>query len=147
MLLSVLFKYLIMYILYGYEDTVAIFRHGKRGYQVPLQNWVSICSLVFTDATRKQRLALTMPGPSKHRSGCSQSAIGWITEPPMEKLEKVPKELKGSATLSPELMSLAAYVSEDGLAGHQWKERPTGPANFICLSTGERQGQEVGMGG
>jgi hypothetical protein len=32
-------------------------------------------------------------------SGCSQSAIGWITGPPMEELEKVPKELKGSATL------------------------------------------------
>ena len=41
----------------------------------------------------------TMPGPSKHRSGCSQSAIGWITGPPMEELEKIPKELKGSATL------------------------------------------------
>jgi hypothetical protein len=41
----------------------------------------------------------TGPGPSKHRSGCSQSAIGWITGPPMEELEKVPKELKGSATL------------------------------------------------
>ena len=41
----------------------------------------------------------TMPGPSKHRSGCSQSAIRWITGPPMEELEKVPKELKGSATL------------------------------------------------
>ena len=41
----------------------------------------------------------TMPGPSKHRSGCSQSAIGWITGPPMEELEKVPKELKGSANL------------------------------------------------
>jgi hypothetical protein len=40
-----------------------------------------------------------MPGPSKHRSRCSQSAIGWITGPPMEDLEKVPKELKGSATL------------------------------------------------
>ena len=40
-------------------------------------------------------------------------------------------------------MSLAAYVSEDGLVGHQWKERPIGLANFICLSTGERQGQEV----
>ena len=47
----------------------------------------------------------------------------------------------------PELMSLAAYVSEDGLVGHQWKERPIGRANFICLSTGERQGQEVGVGG
>jgi hypothetical protein len=43
-------------------------------------------------------------------------------------------------------MSLAAYVSEDGLAGHQWKERPIGCANFICLSTGESQGQKVGVG-
>jgi hypothetical protein len=41
----------------------------------------------------------TRPGPSKHRSGCSQSAIGWITGPPMEELEKVSKELKRSATL------------------------------------------------
>ena len=47
----------------------------------------------------------------------------------------------------PELVSLAAYVSEDGLVGHQWKERPIGLANFICLSTRERQGQEVGVGG
>jgi hypothetical protein len=41
----------------------------------------------------------TRPGPSKHRSGCSQSTIGWITGPPMEELEKVSKELKRSATL------------------------------------------------
>ena len=51
-------------------------------------------------------------------------------------LVKVPKELKGSATLqveqqyeltsTPELMSLAAYVSEDGLVGHHWEERPLG---------------------
>jgi hypothetical protein len=47
----------------------------------------------------------------------------------------------------PELVSLAAYVAEDGLVGHQWKERPIGHANFICLSTGECQGQEVGVGG
>jgi hypothetical protein len=46
-----------------------------------------------------------------------------------------------------ELVSLAAYESEDGLVGHQWKERPIGRANFICLSAGERQGQEVGVGG
>ena len=44
-------------------------------------------------------------------------------------------------------MSLAAYVSEDGLVGHHWKERPIGLANFICLNTVERQGQEVGVGG
>jgi hypothetical protein len=43
-------------------------------------------------------------------------------------------------------MFLAAYVSEDGLVGHQWKERPIGLANFICLSIGEHQGQEVGVG-
>ena len=74
----------------------------------------------------------------------------------MEELEKVPKELKGSTTLqveqhyeltiTPELLTLAAYVSEDGLVGHHWKERPIGHANFICLCTGERQGQKVGMG-
>jgi hypothetical protein len=37
--------------------------------------------------------------PGKHRSGCSQSAIGWNTGPPMEDLETVPKEPKGSAIL------------------------------------------------
>jgi hypothetical protein len=46
-----------------------------------------------------------------------------------------------------ELVSLAAYVSEDGLVGHQWKKRPISRANFIYLSTGECQGQEVEMGG
>jgi hypothetical protein len=34
-------------------------------------------------------------------------------------------------------VSLAAYESENGLVGHQWKERPISHANFICLSTGE----------
>jgi hypothetical protein len=64
----------------------------------------------------------------------------------MEELEKVPKELKGTATLYveqqyeltsiPELLFLTAYVSKVGLVGHQWKERPIGLANFICPSTG-----------
>jgi hypothetical protein len=27
------------------------------------------------------------------------TAIGWVTRPPMEELEKLPKELKGTATL------------------------------------------------
>jgi hypothetical protein len=44
-------------------------------------------------------------------------------------------------------VSLAAYVSEDGLVSHQWKERPIGRTNFICLSTGEHQGHEEGVGG
>jgi hypothetical protein len=44
-------------------------------------------------------------------------------------------------------VSLAAYVSEDGgLVCHHWKERPIGLAKFICLSTWECQGQEVGVG-
>ena len=41
-----------------------------------------------------------------------------------------------------ELLTLAAYVSKDGLVGHHWKERPIGLVNFICPSTGERQGQK-----
>jgi hypothetical protein len=75
----------------------------------------------------------------------------------MEELEKVAKELKGSATLyveqhyeltsTPELLTLAAYISKDGLVGHHWKERPIGLANFICPSTGEHQGQKGGVGG
>ena len=75
----------------------------------------------------------------------------------MEELENVPKELKVSATLwveqqyeltsIPELLSLAAYVSEDGLVGHHWEERPLGLANFICPSTGEHKGLEFGVGG
>jgi hypothetical protein len=50
-----------------------------------------------------------MPVPGKYRSGCSQSSIGWNTNidtnmlswntgPPVEELEKEPKELKESAT-------------------------------------------------
>jgi hypothetical protein len=31
---------------------------------------------------------------------------------------------------------------KDGLVGHHWKERPIGHINFICPSTGERQGQK-----
>jgi hypothetical protein len=44
-------------------------------------------------------------------------------------------------------MFLAAYVAEDGLVGHRWKERPFGLANFKCTSTGECRGWEVGVGG
>ena len=40
-----------------------------------------------------------MPVLGKYRSWWSQSSIWWNTGPPMEKLEKAPKELKGSATL------------------------------------------------
>ena len=40
-----------------------------------------------------------MEVPGKYRSGCLQSSIGWNTGSPVKELEKVPKELKGSATL------------------------------------------------
>jgi hypothetical protein len=52
-------------------------------------------------------------------------------------------------TSTPELLTQAAYVSKDGPVGHHWKERPIGHTNFICPSTGERQGQKKrgGMGG
>ena len=59
----------------------------------------------------------------------------------MDELEKVSEELKRSATLQVqqhyeltstlELLTLAAYVSKDGLVGHHWKERPIGHTNFI----------------
>jgi hypothetical protein len=52
----------------------------------------------------------------------------------MKELKKVPKELKGSATLleeqqyeltsKPPELFLVSYVAEDGLVGHQWEERP-----------------------
>jgi hypothetical protein len=32
-------------------------------------------------------------------------------------------------TSTPELLTLAAYVSKDGLVGHQWKERPIAHVN------------------
>jgi hypothetical protein len=50
-------------------------------------------------------------------------------------------------TSTPELLTLAAYVSKDGLVSHHWKERPIEHTNFICPSTGERQGQKMRMGG
>jgi hypothetical protein len=55
--------------------------------------------------------------------------------------------IQNELTSTPELLTLAAYVSKDGLVGHHWKERPIGHANFICPSTGEHQGQKGGVGG
>ena len=39
-------------------------------------------------------------------------------------------------------MSLVAYVAEEAMGGEA-----VSLTNFICPSTGERQGQEVGVGG
>jgi hypothetical protein len=55
-------------------------------------------------------------------------------------------ELHYELTSTLELLTLAAYVSKDSLVGHHWKERPIGYANFIYPSTGECQGQKMGMG-
>jgi hypothetical protein len=51
-------------------------------------------------------------------------------------------------------VSLAAYVAEDDLVGHNWEEKQSlGLANFICPSTGENGakkwewvGREAGVG-
>jgi hypothetical protein len=52
-----------------------------------------------------------------------------------------------SACFGSTYTKIGTIVSKDGLVGHHWKERPIGQANFICPSTGERQGQKVGVGG
>jgi hypothetical protein len=52
-------------------------------------------------------------------------------------------------TSTPELLTLAAYVSKDGLVGHHWKERPIGYANFYAPVQGNarvKKGEWVGMG-
>jgi hypothetical protein len=43
-------------------------------------------------------------------------------------------------------VSLAAYVSEDGLVCHHLEERPLDLANFICPSTEEIPGPRSGSG-
>jgi hypothetical protein len=45
------------------------------------------------------------------------------------------------------VVHLHTYVLKDSIVSHHWKERPIGHANFICPSTGECQGQKMGMGG
>jgi hypothetical protein len=67
--------------------------------------------------------------PGKYRSGCSQSSIGWNTWPPMEKLEKAPKELKGSATLQVEqqyeLISTPRTRVSSFICSRRWPNRPS----------------------
>jgi hypothetical protein len=41
----------------------------------------------------------------------------------------------------------SCICAEDGLVSHHWEERPLGLANFICPTTGDHQGQDVGVGG
>jgi hypothetical protein len=73
--------------------------------------------------------AMTVPG--KYRNGCSQSSIGWNTGPLKKELEKIPKELKGSATLQEdqqyELTSNPQSCVSScicSIGSHHWEERP-----------------------
>jgi hypothetical protein len=58
---------------------------------------ICICQQDFAEVIAVSYEAMPLPG--KYRSGCSQSSIRWNTGLPKEKLEKAPKELKGSASL------------------------------------------------
>jgi hypothetical protein len=53
------------------------------------------CTEAYKVCTTNGPLFPLMPGPSKHRRGCSQSSIGWNTGPPMEELEKKTQGAKG----------------------------------------------------
>jgi hypothetical protein len=98
-----------------------------------------------------------MPVPGKYRSGCSQSSIGWNTESPMREVEKVHKELKGSADLSKEqqyeLTSTPRACVSSCLCSRGWPSRPSIGGEvlrlekILCPSIGEYQGQELGVGG
>jgi hypothetical protein len=67
--------------------------------------------------------------PGKHRSGCSQSSIGWNTGPLMNELKKVPKELKGSATLWEEQRFELTNTPQSCVSGcigsRGWPTRPS----------------------
>ena len=45
-------------------------------------------------------------------------------------------------TQESQVLVLLITLTLDGLVGHHWKERPIGYTNFICPSTGARQGQK-----
>ena len=75
----------------------------------------------------------------------------------MEELEKVLKELKGSATLQEEQQYELTSTPRDRISScicsRGWPSHPSlggeafGLMNIICPSTGECQGQEAGVGG
>jgi hypothetical protein len=73
----------------------------------------------------------------------------------MKELEKIPKELMGSATLLKdqqyELTSTPQNCVSSCICSRGWPSQPSmggaalGLAKIICPSTGECQGQKVGM--
>jgi hypothetical protein len=75
----------------------------------------------------------------------------------MKELEKIPKELKGSASLYEEqqyeLTSTPQRYISSYICSRGWPSQASvegealGLAKIICPSTGECQGQEAGVGG
>jgi hypothetical protein len=62
--------------------------------------------------------------------------------------QKQKQNKNGSLNILTKLFAMKKKKKKkDGLVGHHWKERPIGLANFICPSTGDCQGQKVGVGG
>ena len=55
-------------------------------------------------------------------------------------LELLPGICPGEVPVPPELVSLAAYVAEDGLVGHHCEERPLGIANLYNHSGNQSGG-------
>ena len=68
----------------------------------------------------------SLDGPSFH---LSSNLCLWITEPPMEELENVPKELKGSSTLQVEqqyeLTSTPRACSSSCICSRRWPSQPS----------------------
>jgi hypothetical protein len=50
-------------------------------------------------------------------------------------------------TSTPELLTLAAYVSKDDLVGHHWKESPLDLQTLYAPVQGNARAKKVGMGG
>ena len=72
---------------------------GSIPYTTTKPRHYCICQKDFADRTLIElSLVRLCPVPGKYRSGCSQSSVGWNTGPLMEDLEKITKELKGSAS-------------------------------------------------
>ena len=77
----------------AYHEIRLIFNNNKNNRK-STYTWKLNNTLLNDNLTKEE-----IPVTDKYRSGCSQSSIGWNTGPPMKEQEKVPKKLKGSATL------------------------------------------------
>ena len=82
-----------------------------------------MCQQDFDDRTLIQLSLMSyvlclMPVSVKYRSGCSQSSLVQNTGPPMEELEKIPKEVKRSAILQEEQYELNSNPQSSCLQLH-----------------------------